>query len=43
MEAKRNLCGHYFVYNLALNIVEETEDLEPKSAEKHQHRDDWPK
>ena len=28
---------------MALNIVNDNEDLEPKSIEECRHRDDWPK
>ena len=32
-----------FAYNVALEIMEEIEDLEPKSVEECRHRSDWPK
>ena len=32
-----------FAYNVALNIVNDNEDLEPKSVEECRQRDDWPK
>ena len=32
-----------FAYNVALNIVNDIEDLEPKSVEECRQRDDWPK
>ena len=32
-----------FAYNVALNIVNDNEDLEPKSIEECRQRDDWPK
>ena len=31
-----------FAYNVALNIVNDNEDLEPKSVEECRQRDDWP-
>ena len=32
-----------FAYNVALNIVNDNEDLDPKSVEECRQRDDWPK
>ena len=32
-----------FAYNVALNIANDNEDLEPKSVEECRQRDDWPK
>lgn len=32
-----------FAYNVALNLMQESEDLEPKSVKECRRRDDWPK
>lgn len=32
-----------FAYNVALNLMQESEDLKPKSVKECRRRDDWPK
>ena len=32
-----------FVFQVALDIIRNYEDLEPKNVEECQHRNDWPK
>ena len=32
-----------FAYNVALEIIEDIEDHEPRSVEECRHRNDWPK
>lgn len=43
MEPKKQLSTTFFVFNVALYIVEDSEDLEPKSVKEGRHRNGWPK
>ena len=43
MNCDEVIIDNVFAYATALEIIEESEDLEPKSVEDCRRRNDWPK
>ena len=43
MNRSETIVDNVFAYNVALDIMNEIEDFEPKSVEECRHRNDWPK
>jgi len=42
-ESNEIIIDNIFSYNISLDIINEKEDLEPKSVEECRRKNDWPK
>ncbi|RTK65395.1 hypothetical protein DRJ81_15710, partial [Enterococcus faecalis] len=43
MDRNKTIVNEIFAYNVALNIMHESKDLEPRSVKECRQRNDWPK
>ena len=43
LDRNKTIINEIFAYNVALNIMHESKDLEPRSVEECRQRNDWPK